>query len=142
MHNLECIEYAAQQSKSSVASVLRILRNSSNNNEAFFVGGTKTFKNEFPHMSAIGWRQSDEEISWRCGGSLISDRFVLSAAHCTNSHGGKPSVIRIGDKDLQDPLDGVNPQEFLIKNIFVHPNYTKSLKYHDIALFELDRSAK
>lgn len=106
------------------------------------MGGIKSVENEFPHMSAIGWRLDEGEITWRCGGSLISEKFVLSAAHCVKSAVGEPNVIRIGDLDLQDVNDGASPQEFGIKNIIVHPDYNKNLKYHDIALFELDRNAK
>lgn len=46
------------------------------------VGGEKTKNGEYPHMAAIGWRTLDGTLSFKCGGSLISDRFVLTAAHC------------------------------------------------------------
>lgn len=48
---------------------------------ALIVGGTKTKNGEFPHMVAIGYKDLDQ-IRFFCGGSLISDRFVLTAAHC------------------------------------------------------------
>jgi secreted trypsin-like serine protease len=46
------------------------------------VGGTKTKKGEFPHMAALGWKSLDGNVEFFCGGSLISDLFVLTAAHC------------------------------------------------------------
>lgn len=41
------------------------------------VGGDFAAPNQFPHQIAI---LSGDQI--RCGGSIIGDRFVLTAAHC------------------------------------------------------------
>lgn len=45
------------------------------------VGGQITQTGEFPHMAAIGYKVNGG-IAFSCGGSLISERFVLTVAHC------------------------------------------------------------
>ena len=91
-------------------------------------------------MSAIGWNRSNNKTDWLCGGSLISEKFVLSAAHCASLGGKAPDVVRIGDQDLNVNERGIFPQEVTIGNIVVHPEYKHPIKYHDIALFELSVS--
>ncbi|KAF6200345.1 hypothetical protein GE061_006648 [Apolygus lucorum] len=45
------------------------------------VGGEKASPREFPHMALVGYRGRTKTI-WGCGGSLISEEWVVSAAHC------------------------------------------------------------
>lgn len=96
---------------------------------------------EYPHMAAIGFQPAGQDHpSFRCGGSLISKMFVLTAAHCTEFNGDTPNFVILGDVDLTRTEDETSStQRFQIKRIINHPKYNKSSYYYDIALIELDK---
>lgn len=55
-------------------------------NVPLVIGGEDANPKEFPHMALIGYRrQLTDEIDFGCAGSLISDRYILTAAHCVNT---------------------------------------------------------
>ena len=45
------------------------------------VGGDEVEENAYPWMAALGTRSNDRMV-WFCGGSLINNKMVLTAAHC------------------------------------------------------------
>lgn len=105
----------------------------------FIVGGTRTKVGEYPHMAAIGWHEDDGTVQFKCGGSLISYRFVMTAAHCTSQRKKKPSIIRLGEQNIKSDNDGADIQDIAIEAILRHPKYQAISKYDDIALLRLER---
>lgn len=102
------------------------------------VGGVVAKLNEFPHMAALGY-QTEDGLKWNCGGTLISENFVLTAAHCVKTVDVQPTVVRLGEKNLASNNDGANPIDIRIAENIVHPDYTRSAFYNDIALLKLER---
>ncbi|XP_069679776.1 venom protease-like isoform X4 [Periplaneta americana] len=106
------------------------------------IGGVKAKPKEFPHMASIGFGEKSD-ITWACGGSLISDRFVLTAAHCLASRDwGLAKWVRVGDLNLRRTDDETKTQEYGIAEMFRHPNYSSPAHYNDIALIKLDKKVK
>ncbi|XP_017768703.1 PREDICTED: venom protease-like [Nicrophorus vespilloides] len=85
-------------------------------------------------IAALGHR-NESSTDWVCAGSLISNKFVITAAKCLNQ---SINIVRLGDKDLSRDDDGVEPQEYGVLKHFVHPKYQAPFVYNDIALIELN----
>nr|AYV99598.1 venom polypeptide [Dolopus genitalis] len=103
--------------------------------ESRIVGGQIAKPHQFPYTVGIRLiRQKDgvEYTSW-CGGSLISNRAVLTAGHCMRN-----TVRVLLHFVCHNRWDKTEPNRVTIevgkKNFIVHPDFKYEYLYNDIAL--------
>ena len=98
------------------------------------VGGQRAPLGSVPHQVSL----QDVSSSHVCGGSIISDDIIISAAHCCSSP--TPTAILAGLNNLDQPEDGA--QKLEVDQVVIHPNYTDATLVNDICIIHLRKSLK
>ncbi|KAI4459014.1 hypothetical protein MML48_6g00013353 [Holotrichia oblita] len=112
------------------------------------VGGEDTDLTEFPWTALLQKTRPSGQKSWDCGGTLINNRYVLTAAHCVTS---PVTLVRLGEWNLDTEQDCVGkgtyrtcnlpPQDVQVEKTIPHPEYARNSQgiFNDIALLRLSR---
>lgn len=81
-----------------------------------------------------------------CGGTIINERYILTAAHCLTTLGKNPIKVRVGEYNLNTDPDCYAPnacapghQEIEINRTILHPYYDSTTSRNDIGLIRLAR---
>ncbi|KAL7052591.1 hypothetical protein ACKWTF_004927 [Chironomus riparius] len=116
-----------------------VLSNSVGNSQSYverrrkIAGGAQPGRNEFLYKTAIYLYKTTTGVNF-CSGSIITENFVLTAAHCfPNVHSG---TIIAGVHDLQNE-DPVYEWDFETSHIIIHENYIEQDFLNDIALIDV-----
>ncbi|XP_026327603.1 serine protease persephone-like [Hyposmocoma kahamanoa] len=107
----------------------------------YIIGGELASLGEFPHMVAIGFDRGNG-YEFDCGGTVVSPDYIITAAHCIDTVDRiEPSMIRAGVVELGDNTWNEDT-DHRIARIYMHPEYTRKEKYHDIALLRIETPLK
>ncbi|PRD33950.1 UNVERIFIED_CONTAM: Chymotrypsinogen A [Trichonephila clavipes] len=96
------------------------------------VGGTNADRKAWPWMVAL----LNNNNKFFCGGSLINNRYVLTAAHCTFGPDKSQIVARLGEYDFNDPREPHD--DYRVIEVKRHGQYNRLTLRNDIALLKLE----
>ncbi|XP_031847213.1 chymotrypsin-2 [Nomia melanderi] len=98
--------------------------------ESQIVGGKDAPAGKFPYQVSL---QSNGRHF--CGGSIINQRYILTAAHCVE--GTSPSAVTVVAGSNKLSVKGVS---YGVEKITVHPRYSSILIVNDIAVLRVNRN--
>merc|ERR1711962_1579043 len=98
-------------------------------------GDDETEVSEYPWQ--VGMVSTGYNRVW-CGGSVISDQWILTAAHCVTGDSPSDIEVLLGEHDYKDNSE-TNAIRAKITEIISHPNYNGNTYDMDFALLKLKK---
>lgn len=106
------------------------------NSDVKITGGTTAPISDFP------WQVYVIAGDFRCGGSIIDNKWILTAAHCTKNSFGNPIPaanisVKVGANNPRNASEG---QIYNVSEVIVHDSYDTQTNEFDIALLKLQQA--
>nr|QHB21574.1 venom S1 protease 3 [Platymeris rhadamanthus] len=99
------------------------------------VGGREAGLHEYPFPVLIMFASNRFPF---CGGSIITERHILTAAHCTDPFRDRVLAVAVGEHDVRTSKETKATKIHIVKKIYQHEGYDDSGNVNDIAILEVD----
>lgn len=104
---------------------------------AYIIGGVEKPNGSYPFMAALLNKGNGSPVDRQfCGGSLLSQDVVMTAAHCVEGTKAKTIELTVGRTVLSNKRQGSLRN---VSEIVVHPRYANGQEAYDMALLVLDK---
>ncbi|EGI69196.1 Transmembrane protease, serine 6 [Acromyrmex echinatior] len=117
-----------------------IQNNSYAPSQPFSPDSGKTYFAEFPWMVVLLLKSTTGgPYIFHCGASIISNRAILTAAHCVANQKPEHLIAHFGQWNIGNNIQPLPIQEVKIVAIAIHPSYYNDGLFHDVAILVLEK---
>jgi len=102
------------------------------------IGGINSTIQKWPWMAALVRASETNANGFFCGGALIAERWVLTAAHCVEELNPNDFNVILG----QDALNNLQGEILSVSRLVIHPRYDTYSLFNDLALVQLSSSTQ
>lgn len=92
----------------------------------YIIGGSVAKDGDFPYQASLYL-----DSFFMCGGSIINEKYILTAAHCTKGYPANRYNVGVGSVHLSEQ------RKHAVEKNIVHPKYNARYIENDIALLAL-----
>merc|ERR1711963_695855 len=106
------------------------------------VGGTVAAQGAWPWSVILGRQRFGGGFQVMCGGTLIDEDTILTAAHCFDPIPGGSGInyVRLGDHDISTTSDGATPVDISVGRSIQHPGWNSNTLDNGDVIVKLSRS--